>query len=871
MGEVYRARDERLGRDIALKILPVTVADDADRLDRFAREARVLASLNHPNIAAIHGFEDATAATPPALVLELVEGPTLAQQLRQDPLPLERALTLAQHIAAALDAAHERGIVHRDLKPANVKITADGTAKVLDFGIAKVLETGDRTAAESTSTRTASGTRVGVVIGTPAYMSPEQARGEAVDRRADIWAFGCVLFEMLSGTRAFQGDTASEAITAVLSREPDWEALPAGTPTVVRRLLRRCLERDLRRRLRDIGDALADLEDASGVGEVVPPRASVAASRLPWLLVGLLAAARAATLLWTSRGSRSTPDQGAVRTEVVLPAGLTLVAPDAAYPLALSTDGGTLAFVVEHDGASELYVRRLSQSQPVRVASGSGSLKPFFSPDGRWLAFASEDTLLKVEVTGGTAIRLCRTEGAFMGGVWAPDDRIIWAARNRGLYSVAAGGGDPSAIPETQGAAWPHVTPDGKTLLFTVDRAAIVRMPVSGGPRTAVARLSGEGGTEGPGLLGVGGDLAQAQLVSSGFLVYGQSPGIVMALPIDVESLTPTGAPLPVADPVERGRNGGAVYFAVSQTGLLVYAPTGRRHRLMWVDRHGVETPLATDPGDFRFPALSPDDGLIAVGMNDDTRRPHVWLYDAARGTRTWLGMRGLSFAWSADGQSFTTGDGDLVTVSVTPGVPRRILVAQDSLRPRLPPGTNPYPKSWSRDGRYLLFQADEEQVWVLDAATGQSRALLTDPNSMHPAFSPDGRWIAYASTASGRSQILVRSFPELAHVTQVSIDGGSHPLWSQSGREIVYRAGDAVMSAAVDVSGTIRVGRPVRLFAGHYLGAGHEPSFTVTRDGSRFLMIKGDPASRLDRLSVVQHFFEAAGRRDTAAAGAAR
>jgi hypothetical protein len=323
-------------------------------------------------------------------------------------------------------------------------------------------------------------------------------------------------------------------------------------------------------------------------------------------------------------------------------------------------------------------------------------------------------------------------------------------------------------------------------------------------------------------------------------------------------------------DPVERGRNGGAVYFAVSPTGLLVYAPTGRRHRLMWVDRHGVETPLTTAWG-LQISSAVARRALLAVGMNDETRRPHVWLYDAARGTRTWLGMRGLSFAWSPDGQSFTTGAGDLVTVSTTPGVPRRILVAQATLRPRLPPGTNPYAKSWSRDDRYLLFQADEEQVWVHDAATGQSRALLADPNSMHPTFSPDRRWIAYASTASGRSEILMRSCPELTHVTQVSIDGGSNPQWSQNGREIVYRAGDAVMSAAVDTSGSIRVGRPLRLFAGHYLGAGHDPSFTVTRDGSRFLMIKGDPASRLDRLTVVQHDFDAAGDRSGATPVAAR
>jgi Tol biopolymer transport system component len=857
MGEVYRAHDERLGRDVALKILSPAVAQDADRVERFAREARLLASLNHPNIGAIHGLEDATDSTAPALVLELVAGSTLEERLGQGPIPLDAALALARDIADALDAAHERGIVHRDLKPANIKITPSGTAKVLDFGIAKVLEDGQ---AGSTATRTASRPHAGAVIGSPAYMSPEQARGDAVDRRTDIWSFGCVLFEMVSGTRAFPGTTASDAIAAVLSRDPDWRALPAPTPPGITRLLRRCLQKDVRRRLRDIGDVRADLEDA-----VVPieDNATVAASSrleflLPWMLAAVLAAAWIGTWLLMNRRTAGTDSAPAVvRTQVVLPATLTLATTDTASPLALSSDGSTIAFVTERDGRSELYARRLSEADAVRLASGSGSMKPFFSPDGKWLAFVSGGTLQKIEVAGGSPIRICNVGDGFFGGAWSPDGQMVGARRD-GLFSVPSGGGTVTPIPGTAGAAWPHITPDGKTVLFTHDGGkAIARMPLAGGPVANVARLTGEGAGQGPAILGVGGSLVQVQLVSSGYLVYGQSPGIVMALPVDPQSLRPTGAPMPLADPVERGRNSGGVYYAVSRTGLLVYAPTGRQHRLVWVTRGGVETPLGADSGDFRVPVLSPDDSSVVVGMNDETRRIHIWLYDAVRGTRRELGP-GLEFAWHPDGRSIAAGDGGLVSIATTPGAARHALTESNSLRALLPEGTNPYPTSWSRDGRYLLFQADERQVWVLDVATKQARPLIAEANkSFHAAFSPDMRWIVYESNASGRNEVWLRSFPELANTTQVSLNGGGHPRWSQAGREIVYREGDAMMSVAIDTSARPQVGRPVRLFAGYYEGAGHAATFSVSRDGQRFVMVKGDPASRLDRLAVVQHLFE--------------
>jgi serine/threonine-protein kinase len=858
MGEVYRARDARLGREIALKILPASVATDPQRLARFAREARVLASLNHPNIAAIHGFEDPTASTPPALVLELVPGSTLAELLLRGPMPVDQSLAFARQIADALDAAHERGVVHRDLKPANIKITPDGTVKVLDFGIAKVLE--DERASAAANTQTADATHIGTVIGSASYMSPEQARGEAVDRRTDIWAFGCVLFEMLAGARVFPGTTRSDAVATVLTSEPDWAALPAATPPAVLRLLGRCLQKDMRRRLRDIGDARADLDDANTA--VAPAHVARGPARWTSLMAWGLVVVLAAALLWALYGSRR--EVGVpplLRTSIILPDGATLATDDTEYPLALSPDGSTVAFVVQRDGLSELFARRLSESTAVKLAAATGSIRPFFSPDGRWIAYASNNTLQKVETAGGgTSIRICNVQGPLMGGTWGPDDTIVWATRGGGLSSVPAGGGTVRDLPDTHGFQWPHITPDGQWILFTTEQAtAIARMPLAGGPRTILARLSREGRSQDAAVLGVGGDIVQTFFVSRGYLVYGQSPGILMALPVDPQSMVPTGPPTPLADPVERGRNSGGVYFAVSRAGLLVYAPTGRQHRLTWVTRQGVESPLGAEAGDFRFPVLSRDNSLLVVGMNDELRRPHVWLYETERGTRTWLGMRGLVFAWARDGKSIAAGDGAIVSIPTTPGLPRSTIAEAASLQKLLPQGTNPYPTSWSTDGRYILFHADTLQIWLLDTVTKEVRVLIADPSSRagQATFSPDGQWIAYTSTSSGRDEVWVRSFPSLATSAQVSLKSGTNPQWSPAGDEIFYRQGDSVMSASIETSPKLRLSTPVQLFSGHYEGAGHDRTFTVTKDAKRFVMVKGDPASRLDRLTVVQNLFD--------------
>ena len=625
--------------------------------------------------------------------------------------------------------------------------------------------------------------------------------------------------------------------------------------------MRRCLQKDCRRRLRDIGDARADLDDLGATNERTPN--APPAKRWAYLLLGAVGGILTAALTWVlatvpNRAVGTPPS--VMRTHLSPPDGLALATRDGSYSLALSPDGSAIAFVVEREGQSELYAQRLSEPSPVRLAASAGSIKPFFSPDGRWIAYAADNMLQKVQVIGGTATRICNLQGTFTSGTWGPDDSIVWAIRGGGLFSVRAGSGAVMAIPDSEGAEWPHIATDGKTLLVTTDRStAIARMPLSGGPRTFIARLNREGDRPGAPLLGAGGDLAQAQLVSGGHIVYGQSPGVVMALPVNPQTWQPTGSPVPIVDSVERGRNFGPVYFGVSRTGLLVYAPTGRQHRLVWVNRQGVETPLGTERGDFRIPVLSPDDSKVVVGMNDDTRRIHVWLYETARGTRTWLGMRGLVFAWAPGGASITAGDGNLVTIPITPGAPRTTLVPVESLRKLLPAGTNPYPTSWSTDGRYLLFHADEREIWLLDTLTTEVRALVADASSSatKPVFSPDRRWIAYSSNTSGRYEIWARSFPDLANATQVSLNGGTNPRWAATGREIFYRAGDSVMSASVDTNPQLRVGQLVRLFSGHYEGAGHDASFSVTRDGQRFVMVKGDPASRLDRMVVVQNFFE--------------
>jgi Tol biopolymer transport system component len=860
MGEVYRAHDARLQRDVAIKVLPEGFSSDPERLARFEREARLLASLNHPNISGIYGVEEipASGAGPRgirALVMEFVDGEGLDELIRRTGrVPLADALALTRQIGDALDVAHGAGIVHRDLKPANIRLTPEGVVKVLDFGLAKGRDV-PAGAGPSHSPTTIEPTIAGTLLGTAPYMSPEQARGKPVDKRADIWAFGCVLYEMLTGRRAFDGETTSDTIAAILGREPDWTALPPSTPATVRRLLRRCLERDPKQRLRDIGDARAELADAEAPASVVTGASAPGVYRwreaLAWSIAAVLLTAVGVLVLRRPAGDTPTPS-ALVRTTIALPADLTLDTTPTAAPLAVSLDGTRIAFVGEHETGTQLYVRDLDELEPTAVPGTAGAMHPFFSPDGRWVAFFADGALKKVALAGGATQRICDIPAASVGGSWGPDDTIVFALRRAGLHTVAAAGGTARLLENSAPAAWPEILPDAQTVLYSTgvggNVSAIAVMPLRGGERRIIARTN-ESSLEGPAVLGTGG-LAQARYVPSGHLVYGQSPGNLRAAPFDLSSLTVTGSVVSIATSIERARNGGAVYFAVSRTGLLVFGATSEHHQLVWVDRKGDVTPISTDQRAFRHPRLSPDGGRIVIAVNDEeTRLSDIWVYDAERGTRTRLTNAGHNV------RPVWTPDGDRVTFSGLWEVPAGGGPRQE-VGPRA--AVARYPGSWSPDGRHLTFNADEatgNRLWVLPRG-GEPRLLVAGAgNTSQGEFSPDGRWVAYESTESGRSNIYVSPFPDFTTRVPVSVDGGEEPRWSRDGRELFFRQRNALMAVRVDTADGFRAERPQRLFTGYFSGAGHETGFDVAPDGRRFVMVQSDEASRLDRITVVQNW----------------
>jgi len=858
MGEVYRAHDTRLRREVAIKILPATFAADPERVSRFEREARLLASLNHPNIATIHGIERVDSA--PAIIMELVAGETLAERIARGPLRVTDAVAIARQVAVALDSAHEKGIVHRDLKPANVKITPDGAVKVLDFGLAKATGAGIAPMAGRADGTVSATTRDGLIIGTPAYMSPEQARGQIVDKRTDIWAFGCVLFEMLTGRAAFMGATVTDILAAVLEREPTWTALPQAIAPGIVRVIRRCLEKDPRRRLRDIADAAVDLEDGGSLAPAVASRAW--RTHTLWASGAILLVALAAWAAW-SGAPRSTPQ--VIRTALVLSGNQRLVSNANEYPLALSPDGTTLAFVAKDNGEAQLYVRPLSASEARAIPGTSDAKHPFFSPDGHWIAFFAGGALQKVAVAGGTPLRIVTVPNVSMGGAWGPDGTIVWATRGADLMRVSAAGGVPTALPGSAPAAWPDILPDGKTVLFATGVAlqgnsAIGAMSLAGGPKRIVARTL-DSTLEGPAVLGAGAGIAQVRYLSNGVLVYGQSanPGALRALPFDAATLEPHGPPLPLADSLERAANGGGVYFAVSRT-LLLYATTRDRHRLVWVDRTGAETPISPDRAAFRDVRLSPDGLQIAVTINDETRRSDVWIYAAEGGTKRRLTAEGhnLRAVWTPDGQRVTFSDGRIVEILANGAGEKQVLIDSPEIRAKIPQGTTAYPTAWARDG-VLLFQADQREVWAFSRAKIPSlRRLLTVHGDVHHAqVSADGHWIAYASDESGRSEVYIRPYPDLGEATPVSTNGGNVPHWSRTGREIFFRAGDALMAADIETTPRLRASPPRHLFGGAYAGAARSPDFDVSLDGKRFVMVKSDEASVLNQLTVVENWAE--------------
>jgi len=842
MGEVYRARDSKLNREVALKVLPASVAADPERLARFRREAQVLAALNHPNIAHVHGFED--SGDTHALIMELVEGPTLFDRIAQGPLTLTEALPIAKQIAEAMEAAHEQGIVHRDLKPANVKVREDGTVKVLDFGLAKALgpDPSGTSGADPTNspTLTAHSTQLGMIIGTAAYMSPEQAKGRQVDRRADIWAFGVVLFEMVTGKRGYEAEDISETLAAVLTREVDWKALPADTPARLKALVRDCLIRDPKERLRDIGDARRELQrliegapEATVAAGATAPPAPAWQRLLPWGIAALAVIAAAAGAMMSQRAPAA--PLAVTRAQSELKKFSAFVG--------LSKDG-TKAAYVEAGGADTtvMMLRMLDQFEAKPIAGTGGSAWPLFSPDGQWIAYSTltGTKISKIPLTGGTSITLC--EGSFQGGAaWSLDDRIVFAG-SKGLMQVPAGGGTPTALTTVDekkgetGHSRPQFLPGEKQLLFTLT----MKDPGAGGPQFAVLDLGSgtyrtvaRGGSNG-------------RYVSTGHLVYLRG-ATLFAVPFDLKTLSVTGAEAPVVEAVSTQGPPGTADYAVSDDGLLVYfvgEATAAGTTLAWADRQGKTTRLpGQSTGLWGTGRFSPDGRFVANGISNSTGGRDIWIFDVERGTptRVTFGEYNDFPVWTPDSKRIYFG----ATRNGKSGIYRAPPDGSGKAELVLETKGQPTPESVSLNESTLLYteaaDGKTSRIMVVALANGVASGAAKPLHDSavpegNPQFSPNGRWVAYVSTESGGAEIYVHAFPEAGARKRVSSDGGLKPRWSFDGRELFYWAGQPptkLMSVDVPADDALNPSVPKIVFEGQVFGT----TWDVTRDKNRFLV----------------------------------
>jgi Tol biopolymer transport system component len=838
MGEVYRARDTLLQRDVAIKILPDAFAADADRLARFRREAQALAALNHPNIAAIYGMEEHGGVH--ALILELVEGQTLAVWIALgamertgagSTLTVVNAVAIARQVADALDAAHERGVVHRDLKPANIKIAPDGRVKILDFGLAK-LHSAVSSASEAPSPTVTSG----VVLGTAPYMSPEQARGKAVDRRTDVWAFGCLLYELLTGRQAFPaGETATDTLVRVVASDPDWTALPAATPFSVRRLLERCLRKDARNRLRDIGDALLELEEQPELAP--PPISAVVVRRRPAVLTAaafVVPAVLAGALVawWRAPAIDTRP----VAFSVEAPERGAL---DVGEPL--SPDGRKLAFVASvGDGEPVIWIRRVDALAPQALAGTEGATYVFWSPDSQHVGFVADGRLKRVPVTGGGVQVICTAcdRQGFQGVSWGAMGVILIGTRGP-LLQVAASGGEPQPATQLDTAAgdqWhtgPAFLPDGRQFIFNVRSGGFAN------EQAYVASL------DAPDRRALEGIRSPARYAPSGHLLF-RSGTALMAQRFDVDTLTLSGDAVEVA---ERAAGGNTALFSAAADGTLAYlALADTDTELRWYDRAGTDLGLAGPKGSYLNPELSPDDLRVAVDRNIDGN-VDIYLLDLTTGIVSRVtrdNAADFNPIWFGDGRAlgFTSYRGGLGRV-----YRREVdVVAADALV--IETAVEQRAFDWSDDGRYLVYVQEQpatasategEDLWAvpLDTDSGVPVRITYDAaNEAGARVSPDVRWIAYESNESGRPEIYVQSFPDPGAKRQVSAGGGRTPRWKHDGTELYYLTPDGtVMAVSVSPSGDgVRYGAPARLFDADVAFTGLGDVLSVARDG-RFLL----------------------------------
>jgi serine/threonine-protein kinase len=845
-------------------------------MKRFEREARMLAALNHPSIAAIYGLEEWGGKQ--VLVMELVKGETLAERLRKGPLEVKEVLRIAIQIAEALEAAHEKRIVHRDLKPSNVKVTPEGKVKVLDFGLARAWAgEGGGVDLSTEPTITERGTQAGAIVGTPAYMSPEQARGKEVDKETDIWAFGCVVYELLTGRSAFGRETMTDTVAAILKEEPEWGKLPQSTPENLRCLLRRCLQKEVNCRLRDIGDARIELEETLGIrASTRPTLVSASSSRKPLLVAAVSIAlalgslAFAAWQIW----SRVSVEQPVTRFSIQLEPGQRIVA-SFNPSLEISPNGRILYYMVPAKTGGWLpQLRMLDQLEPKTPFSSTGGA-PVFSPDSQWVCFADMQsrTLQRAALSGGAPLTITSWEWIYR-GFWGTDGYLYWTPGARsGIARTPITGGDARPVTELdtsrneQSHRFAQMLPGGKHIVYTVaettmssfDEARIVVQSLDTGKRKTLV----EGGT-------------CPRYSPTGKLLYARS-GNVYAVPLDLRRLEITGPPVAVVEGVLMSRNTGAAYYSLSETGTLAYVPgvavDGER-QLVWVDRQGKETPLPLPPRSYLYPHLSPDGKQLALEIEGPSH--NFYLYDFARGVLTKMTLDGLSHApvWSPDGKrigfrSWKLGGMTMWSMPADRSAPEERLLDAKGMQSVV---------SWSPDGNYIayvdMFPETRSDVLVLPLK-GEHKPIPLAHTSYYegsPKFSPDGKWVVYCSNESGRAEVFVQPFPGPGPKIQISTEGGSDPLWRRAGGELYYRDGDKMMVVEVRTQPSFTAGRPRLLWQGHYspgmsssCGMPGVTSFNydVTPDGQRFLMVKDlhqDVAS--NRIYVVVNWTQELARR---------
>jgi eukaryotic-like serine/threonine-protein kinase len=832
MGEVYRATDTNLKRQVAIKVLPASVAGDAERVARFQREAEVLAVLNHPNIAHIHGLEKTDGTI--ALVMELVEGPTLADRIAKSAIPIDEALTIAKQIAEALDAAHEQGIIHRDLKPANIKVRPDGAVKVLDFGLAKALEPPGATSASMSMSPTITSpamTQLGIILGTAAYMSPEQARGLVVDRRADIWAFGCVMYEMLVGHHAFEGEDVSDTLATVLKSEPDWKAIPSNVPSAVRTLVEGCLRKDRRERIRNISTAFFVLNQAHAAGSDAPVRSPLVRSgwkQAIFIIASVMMGAAGTTIVL--RNSRQSP-VAVTRFAINLPAGQQLMEPR--QTVAISPDGARVAYTAN----DRLYLRSMSELEPREISGTQSAVGPAFSPDGQSLAFWAEGTLKRIAITGGSAVPICPVNPAPSGVVWDKSG-ILFAQARTGVLRVSPNGGKPEVVgaqvDDDSLVYGPQLLPDGDTLLFTVaqrnagpdiwDKAHIIAQSIKRGERKTLI----EGGTD-------------ARYVPSGHLVYVVN-GTLFAVPFDLAKLAVTAGPVPIVEGIRRtpGITQGGAHFAFSSTGSLVYEPAASNgpQELVLIDQKGQAEPLKLPNGSYSYPRVSRDGKRLAVETSDG-KQTNISIYElsgASAPRRLTFGGNNRFPIWSDDGQrvafqSDRDGDPAVFWQPADGGAAERLTKPE--------PGTSHTPESWSPSGDAFLFSVakkSEFTLWMFSVRDRKSTPFdnVRSTISTDAVFSPDGQWVAYQTAESGQTEgtTFVEPYPPDGKKYQIARCG--RPLWSHDGTTLFCIPGPGRLAAVtVKTKPTFTFTNPVAVPRGFGVADPIDPRpFDMMSDG---------------------------------------